>query len=279
MENRHPMSLNQTDAPQPDLRIVLTETLHPHEEHDSQRSQPLMDRLASETMVINPPIVAPMGASQYLVLDGANRFHAFSHLGYPHILVQVAPYESGYVELKTWRHLVCDWQQDELIEHIKQLDDIQIIEGQDRSAIAHILLRDNRVLALISPVENTHERNAALRQVVSIYQQNATLQRTALVEPSDIWGLHPTAIAIFEFPHYQPADIIAAARYNAYLPPGISRHIIQGRALKVNYPLDLLRDEKTNLSEKNEQLREWVQGKLATRQIRYYAESSYLFDE
>ncbi len=273
------MSPNQPDAPQPDLRIVLTETLHPHEENDSQRSRPLMERLANETVVINPPIVAPMGTSQYLVLDGANRFHAFSHLGYQHILVQVAPYESGFVELKTWRHLICDWNLDAFLEHIKQLDDIQIIQGQETSAIAHILLPDSTVLALMSPVENTHERNAALRQVVGIYQRNATLQRTALAEPSDIWPLHPTAIAIVEFPHYLPADIIAAARYKAYLPPGISRHIIQGRALKVNYPLALLRDETTSLSDKNEQLHEWVQKKLATRQIRYYAESSYLFDE
>jgi hypothetical protein len=165
------------------------------------------------------------------------------------------------------------------MEHIKQLGDIQIINGQHNAAIAHILFRDNTVVALMSPIENTHERNAALRQVVSIYQQNATLQRTALVEPSDIWELHPTAIAIIEFPHYQPADIIAAARYNAYLPPGISRHIIHGRALKVNYPLTVLRDETLSLADKNEQLRQWIQEKLAHRQVRYYAESSYLFDE
>lgn len=273
------MPLHKTDAPQPDLRIVLTDTLHPHEEHDSQRSRPLMERLASETVVINPPIVAPMGASQLLVLDGANRFHAFSQLGYPHILVQVAPYETGHVELQTWRHIVCDWQFDELIQHINQLGDIQLMEGQHNSAIAHIIGKDGHVHALLSPVENTHERNAALRQVVQIYQQHATLQRTTLAEPSEIWLLHPTAIAIVEFPHYQPADIIAAARFNAYLPPGISRHIIQGRALKVNYPLDILRDPAVSLSEKNEQLQAWVQKKLTNRQIRYYAESSYLFDE
>ncbi len=273
------MPFNQTDAPQPDLRIVLTETLHPHEDHDSQRSRPLIERLANETVVINPPVVAPIGDGEFLVLDGANRFHALSHLGYPHILVQVAPYESGYVELKTWRHLVCDWQTHELVEHIKQLGDIQLLNGQHNSAIAHIIFQDNSIVALMSPIENTHERNAALRQVVNIYQQKATLQRTALAEPSDIWKLHPTAIAIVEFPHYQPADIIAAARYHAYLPPGISRHIIQGRALKINYPLAVLRDEAISLDQKNEQLRLWVEQKLAKRQVRYYAESSYLFDE
>jgi hypothetical protein len=63
------------------------------------------------------------------------------------------------------------------------------------------------------------------------------------------------------------------------LPPGISRHIIQGRALKVNYPLAVLRDQTISLAEKNEQLSLWIQEKLAKRQVRYYAESSYLFDE
>lgn len=177
------MSFNQTDAPQPDLKIVLTDTLHPHEDHNSQRSQPLIERLASETVVINPPIVAPMGASQLLVLDGANRFQALSHLGYPHILVQVAPYESGYVELKTWRHVVCDWQRETLMEHIRQLEDIQILNGQHNSAIAHIIFQDNSVTALMSPVENTHERNAALRQVVNIINRMPLYERTALVEP------------------------------------------------------------------------------------------------
>ncbi len=96
------MSHTPNDAPPPDLRIVLTNSLRPHEEHDSQRSLPLIERLKTEAVVINPPIVSPMGANQYVILDGANRFHAFSHLNYPHILVQVASYESGYVELKTW---------------------------------------------------------------------------------------------------------------------------------------------------------------------------------
>lgn len=273
------MSPNTTDAPQPDLRIVLTETLHPHEEHDSQRSRPLVERLSTESVVINPPIVASMGASQFLVLDGANRFHAFSELKYPHILVQVASYESGYVELRTWRHLVCDWNLNSLLEHISHLSDIQLIEGQHNTAIAHIISRDEIVYALVSPVANTHERNAALRDFVRIYQENATLQRTALAEPTDIWQMHPNAVAIVEFPHYQPSDIIAAARYKAYLPPGISRHIIQGRALKVNYPLSILRDSSMTLNEKNQQLLLWMQNKLQMRQIRYYAEASYLFDE
>lgn len=273
------MSQLRSDAPPPDLRIVLTETLHPHEEHDPQRAVPLIERLETDTVVINPPVVSPMGASQFLILDGANRFHAFAHLNYPHILVQVASYDSGHVELMTWRHLVCNWDAHSFMKHLGSLDNIQLMEGQHARAIAHLIFRDDRVFGLVAPVENTHERNAALRQIVAIYQQNATLQRTALTEPSDIWLLHPDAIAIVEFPQYHPSDIISAARFQAYLPPGISRHIIHGRALRVNYPLADLRSSTTSLREKNEALNKWMQLKLANRQIRYYAEASYQFDE
>lgn len=273
------MSHTPNDAPPPDLRIVLTDSLRPHEEHDSQRSLPLIERLQTEAIVINPPIVSQMGASQYVVLDGANRFHAFSHLGYPHILVQVAAYEGGYVELKTWRHLVCDWEATVFLSHLNKIPDIEIIDGQNIDAIAHIIFKDGRIMAIRTAVENTHERNAALRKVVAVYQRNATLHRTALTEPDDIWPLYPTSIALIAFPDYQPSDIIAAARYKAYLPPGISRHIIHGRALRLNYPLDALRDPNMRLSEKNLQLASWTQHKLENRHVRYYAEATYQFDE
>jgi len=273
------MSLNRNDAPPPDLRIVLTDTLHPHEAHDSQRAMPLIQRLQHESVVINPPIVAPMSSSQFVILDGANRYYAFSNLKYPHILVQVAAYESGYVDLKTWRHIVCNWDADLLIEHLQKLPNVQLLDGQHANAIAHILFKNRAVIALLSPVENTHERNAALCAVVNVYQRNAILHRTALNEPDDIWPLHPDASAILAFPDYQPSDIMGAARHQAYLPPGVSRHIIYGRALRVNYSLDALRDTNTSLQEKNDALRKWIQQKLANRQVRYYAEATYQFDE
>jgi L-serine kinase (ATP) / ParB family transcriptional regulator, heme-responsive regulator len=276
------MMSDRQSAPPPDLRIVMTESLHPHEENDSQRSMPLMERLRSEPYMINPPIVAPMGAlgaSQYVILDGANRYHSFSHLKFPHILVQVAPYESGYVELSTWRHIVGKWSGQEFIRHLQTLPSVELVDGQETRAIAHILFRDGRLMAVCSPLQSAHERNAALCNMVHIYQRNATLNRTALAEPDDIWPLYPEAFALVMFPHYEPADIIAAARYRAFLPPGISRHIVHGRAVRVNYPMDALRDESIRIAEKNEALQKWVQQKLANRQVRYYAEATYQFDE
>ncbi|GAB4510504.1 MAG: hypothetical protein OHK0046_07490 [Anaerolineae bacterium] len=271
--------MDHTSAPPPDLRIIRVDSAHPHEEHDSQRSAPLMSRLQAAEFMINPPVVAPMGASQFVILDGANRFYAFQSLHYPHILVQVVSYDSGYVDLQTWQHVISGWDEDQFLTELHQLKMVKLVEGQDADSIAHILFRSGHVVGICCPVETTHERNEVLRQVVSVYQRHARLNRTAIHEPQEIWLLYPEAFGFVLFPRYTPNDIIAAAKYKAFLPPGISRHIVHGRALRVNYPMALLRDENTRLADKNAALVEWVQAKLANRAVRYYAEATYQFDE
>ena len=270
-------------VPTPDLRIVPVESLHPHEEHDTQRSEPLIARIRTETTIINPPLVASMsnanGSEQFVVLDGANRVFAFSQLGYPHILVQVADYVRGFVELSNWQHVIAAWNTSQFIQHLRRIPEISLRDGDTVDAIARLLLSDETTLSVCAPAKTLVERNAALCKVVAIYQQNARLHRTALLDPDDIWPLYPDANAIVFFPPYSPVDIIAAAELKAFLPPGISRHIVQGRALRVNYSLAALCDPKISLEQKNADLLAWYQNKLANRQVRYYAEATYQFDE
>ncbi len=271
-------------APLPDLRIIPVDSAQAHEEHDNQRAIPLIERLQNETHLINPPLVTTMDDDRYVILDGANRFHTFAHLKYPHILVQVISYDSDYIELSTWQHMVSEWEIKAFMRELEQLPGIKIRQGngdktKDNNAIVHLLLREEHMLSINSSIDNIHKRNAALRQIVHIYQSNARLYRTSITEPQDIWPLYQDAIALVLFPDYQPADIIAAAKHRAYLPASVSRHIVHGRALRVNYPLDALRDPDTSLEDKNKALQKWMQQKLSQRQIRYYAEATYLFDE
>jgi len=272
--NKHTLS-----APPPDLRIIPIDSLLPHEEHDPQRSEALVNKLQSAEYMINPPIVAPVDSSHYVILDGANRCYTMKQIGFPHIIVQVVTYDSGYVELDSWKHVVSDWELGALLEAIKHIDGITIHDGQDTNSIAHIVMRSGQVISLLAPIESTHERNTLLREFVNIYKTNAKLYRTALMEPDEIWLLYPSAIALVIFPKYAPADIIAAAKYKAFLPPGISRHIIHGRALKLNYPMSLLLNTSHTLLEKNQALSTWVQSKMTERSVRYYAEATYQFDE
>lgn len=273
------MQSSVINATTPTLRIVSTDSVFPHETHDSQRAIPLIEKIRVSDVMINPPIVTAINDNQYVILDGANRCYTFRKLGYPHLLVQVVSYKTGEVKVGTWQHIASHWAIDDLLHHLKNLDNIELLDGHHKDSCVQITLNNGQLLALHTSATTLHEQNAVLRDVVDIYQTNATLFRTAITNPEDVWNLYPEAIAFLQFPEFTPQDIITATLEKAYLPPGISRHIIHGRALKVNYPMDALRDESVSLEEKNQALQQWVQQKLANRQVRYYAETTYQFDE
>jgi hypothetical protein len=80
------------------------------------------------------------------------------------------------------------------------------------------------------------------------------------------------------FPSYEPVEILELAGGGERIPPGLTRHIIQGRAMRVNYSLDDLR-ANTSLEDKNVALTKWLQDRLDKKRMRFYAESTFLFDE
>lgn len=279
---KHPVIPKLPTVPFPDLQIVPVARLHPHEEHDSQRSEPLIARLHREPFMINPPLVTPLEGNHYIVLDGANRVYALASIGYPHILVQVATYASGLVELDTWNHVIVNWPLESFLESCRDIGTAQLVDaGDDTTHIpcATIVNAAGDRWAFVAHDHTRHGRNTALRALVAAYQQRATLQRTIEHDPRTIWRQFPTAAAAILFQTYTPDDIIAAVRERAYLPPGITRHIVHGRALRVNYPLARLYAPDETTEDKQAELDQWLREKLASRQVRFYAEATYQFDE
>jgi hypothetical protein len=55
--------------------------------------------------------------------------------------------------------------------------------------------------------------------------------------------------------------------------------VIAWRALRVHLPLDLMADRSRGLAQKNRWLAEWMAERLATNAVRFYEESTVLFDE
>lgn len=272
------MIANPHSAPPPDLRIVDIEAVLPHETSDIQRSKPLMARLQEADYFTNPPLVAPAAEGKFVLMDGSNRHVSLKALGFSHILVQVVAYESGTVELGVWQHIVADWDSASLRRGLEALPGVKIADTEDKKSIATFTLRDGCSFGIRAHIDSLRERNAALRAVVDAYHNCATLYRTSLTDSREVWTLFPTSLALVAFPTYQPRDIIAAALQHAYLPPGISRHIIHGRALNLRYPMRHLRADLP-LRTKNQQLTDWLQTQFARRSVRYYAEATYQFDE
>src|SRR5262249_13088568 len=110
----------------PDLRIVPISRLLPHEEHDAQRSEPLVRNIEAAGVLLNPPVVAPMGDDRFVILDGANRHYALGALGYHYILVQVVNYETDEVELGTWHHIISGITAFEFLRHVREIPSLGV---------------------------------------------------------------------------------------------------------------------------------------------------------
>jgi hypothetical protein len=288
--------MHETAPVMPNLRIVPTSALVPHEDHDNQRSAPLIEKIKASGVWLNPPIVAPMSedlgngtyTGRYVILDGANRHYCISALGYPYILVQVVDYESNLVSLETWHHIVSGLSWFEFLRHLREVPNLRM-DGTDllsaraslarREAIAYTVLADNRAYTFACDATNFSERTRILNEIVNTYKTRGVLNRINTDSLSVARKLYPQAVAIVVFPHYEPPEILVAARDGIFLPPGITRHIISGRALRLSYPLDQLSENGQSLAEKNADLARWVQQRSAEKRIRYYAEPSYIFDE
>src|SRR5258708_3214757 len=282
-----PGDANQSEV-LPDLRIVPLGSLVPHEEHDAQRSDPLIERIRAAGTWLNPPVVAPMGDGRFVILDGANRHYALGALGYQYILVQVVDYESDMVQLETWHHVISGMKPSQFLHNVRQVNglNVQCVDLLDaraglarREVLAYAVLEDMQAYTIQASVRTLAEQTALLRHIVDTYKQRGVLNRIRTDTLSQARTLYPDAMAIVVFPHYQPVEIVVAAREGAHLPPGISRHIISGRAMRLHYPLDAFRDDGDSLEAKNERLRLWVQERIAAQHVRYYAEPTYLFDE
>jgi hypothetical protein len=272
----------------PDLRIVPRVSLVPHEEHDAQRSEPLTERIQDAGTLLNPPVVAPMGDGRYVILDGANRHYALGALGYEYILVQVVNYESDAVRLGTWHHVISGISWFKLLRHFCKIEGIAVhctdllsarAAIAQREVLAYAVLHDDTAYTLQTNADTLIQRTAALCAVVDSYKSRGILNRISTDALREARKMYPAAVAIIAFPHYEPAEILVAAQVGAHLPPGITRHIIRGRAMRLHYPLETLRENGESLEQKNEHLQRWVQERVAEKRVRYYAEPTYLFDE
>ncbi|PJF40547.1 MAG: hypothetical protein CUN55_12600 [Phototrophicales bacterium] len=279
------------NAPTPVLRFVPTDSLLPHEEHDHQRSAPLIQRVVESGIWLHPPIVTPLhdGSGRYVVLDGANRCHVIQHLGYPHILVQIVDYESDQVFLDRWNHVLTQMPTSTLLERIRALKHVELRESDLLEAQAELAQRDalvylvelatDAVFLAYTDERTIKTRTERLRDIVNCYKSEAKLDRINTDKLEQVRYMYPKASTFVAFPRYEPSEILYAAREQVLLPPGISRHIIHGRAMRLLYPLHHLADTKTPLEEKNQDLEEWVQSRIDERAVRFYAESSYVFDD
>jgi hypothetical protein len=274
----------------PRLRFLPVEQLVPHEQQDDRRTGALTSRLQDSGVLKNPPVVTSaeaIGDPRYVVLDGANRVATLKAAGFPHAVVQIVDYDDSGVRLTTWHHALTHDLGAEIEKAIGSIPGLSVREMDltharallaRREAIA-FLVRANACALSLHGGQDLHERNSLLNAVVDRYRSRVPYYRVTRDSLEDARARYPDVQSLLVFPHFHPEEILEVALSGARLPAGITRHVIAWRALRLNLPLNLMADRDRTLDEKNRWLEQWIADRTATSSVRFYEESTVLFDE
>lgn len=276
----------------PTFEIIPIDKAIPHEFHDPSRTPPLIKKLRTSGVMINPPLFSPFDddSGLYMVLDGANRVFAFKEMGFPHILAQTIPADSDLLKLSSWNHVIWDMATSTLIKSLKVIPNISLIEKEEKkenddmnerienSVIASIHTPDDRKFLITTKKKKKNECISIMIAVMNAYKPTARFDRIPLGTIEAVEGLYEDITAIISYPQFHIYEVFEFCKAGILLPSGITRFRITPRVLKINYPLDELASEK-NLEEKRNNLHTWIQKRLSQKGVRFYAESTLIFDE
>ncbi len=268
------------------LRMVALSEVLLHEQIEKKRVARLVERLGMDRYLKNPPIVTEFGG-KFILLDGATRVTALKQIGCLDVVAQVIDYDAPDLVLETWNHMLIDLPVFDVLEAIRHLRGLQIepmtadaaeAALAQRASIATVMLNDGTVYALTSTETKLAEQARQLNRVVAQYEGRGELFRVAHTDLERLLTENTRLSALIVFPRYHPNEIRHLALNGSKLPMGITRHIIPGRAMRINIPLEIL-ERNEPLPAKNAWLDEWMKSKMRERHVRYYQEPVFLFDE
>lgn len=254
----------------PVLRVVPLESIRRHEEVDPLRVERLIGRIESERVQANPMICCQAPGGELILLDGATRTESLKQIGLRHAVVQmVEPHE---VILETWHHVVRGCTTDEVLGAVSGRADLIL---SDESGTPTIHVNGGGSLAVlgtgISP-------NSTLSSLVAAYVGRWPVSRVTDAGLDPVSWRFPDWSVLVEFPILTLDDVMKAAISDDLLPAGITRFLVNERALRLNAPLDLLaRDD--SLETKQETLDDLIGERARDGRVRRYEETVFILDE
>jgi len=271
----------------PDLRILPLDSLILHEDHDNQRTLPLVERLRVQGVIRNPPIVMPLmdGSDRYMVLDGANRVTSLQEMEFPHIVAQVVEAGNPNVNLQTWNHVIWGMTKKSLMSAIRKLMGLELIKINTRKSLdppkyvpVQIRFPDGKFYLLTETPTDLAHHIETLHKIVNTYKVRASLDRTRQTLIDSFKPIYPDLTALVIFPSFKIKTVLKLAAQKIVLPTGITRFTVSPRALHLNYPLHELSSGKP-IEYKEENLKEWIEERVKKKGVRLYSEATFLFDE
>jgi len=267
------------------LRLVPLSAIELQEEADVGRLERLVGAMRKSGLLKDPPIVTKGLGNKLMQLDGTTRLSALVKLGCSHAIVQYVDYsDSSQVLIKSWVH-VSKVDQREFLRRVKQIRGIKTEEfklgagltltGHPLSAVT-IIFRDSTGMGVLANSDLV-KRVRVMRAVVDHYSKLITRDREVSLEGREelmeFFTKHKDKNVALFFPSFSAQDIYTLLGKGMVLPQGITRHIVNGRILRINYPLDSLQAKtpgKTKL--------QFFQNFLKAINLRYYEESTFMVE-
>lgn len=271
----------------PLLHILPIEKIILHEDHDNQRTLPLVEKLRAQGILRNPPVVMPLqdGTDRYMVLDGANRVTSLQEMEFPHIVAQVVNANDQHVSLHTWNHVVWGMSTRAMVSAINKIKGLDLVRVNTHKSFdapkyvpVQLRLPDGKFYIVKEEPSDLAQHIATLHKIVNIYKDKASLDRTSQTLVDSFKNVYHDLTALIIFPSFKIKTVLKLASQEVVLPTGITRFTVSPRALHLNYPLHELSSGKP-VEYKEEYLHHWIQERVKKKGVRYYAEATFLFDE
>ena len=271
----------------PTLKILPLDRVILHEEHDLQRTEPLVAKLRAQGVLRNPPILMPLTdeSGRYMVLDGANRVTSLRELEFPHVVAQVVEASYPHVHLQTWNHVVWGMSTNALMKALRNIENLNLVKIDTQRSLdaplytpMQIRLSDGRFYILEEAPSDLATHIDTLHQIVNTYKTRASLDRTSQTLIDSFKKVYPDLTALVIFPRFKIKTVLKLAAQDIVLPTGITRFTVSPRALHLNYPLHELSSCRP-IEHKETYLQQWVEERVKKKGVRHYAEATFLFDE
>jgi len=273
----------------PNLRVISSDNLKFHEDPDPHRLLNLIDRLGSEAVLKNPPIVARIkGLNEYIILDGANRITALMKLGFRQIPVQVIKFEDPLLSLHCWNHVIETLDKEYFITNLKNIKGIKISEdsavsdvgprfSEKKSDICHLTFKNGEAF-YISGGKKITNKVKLLSEITALYLGRQVSDRVSYSNLEHLRKHYKDFTALMTFRRIDKEDFLKIIKAGQRLPAGITRVFLPKRALGLNIPLEFLK-AKLTLEDKNRWLDDTILKRVREKSIRFYREPTFVFDE
>ncbi|MGH2606285.1 MAG: hypothetical protein ACRDG5_06805, partial [Anaerolineales bacterium] len=136
----------------------------------------------------------------------------------------------------------------------------------------------DREYAVLAADPSLKERVRIIQEAAATYLGSFRIERTVTRGARGLREIYPDLAGLVVFSRFSIDDVVEMAQQNWTFPAGLTRFLVSPRALHVNYPMRELRGSDS-LREKRRRLQDWVRRQVQERRVRFYAESTFLFDE